>query len=169
MTATPELVLHRGLEALAAIKATPSRSDPSVKCKTIKERKEIRSLQNKLYYQSKSLEAAKARVDELKSEHTKLRDLNKELKSLEAKAQASAAKANDSAQNLSKKLKDRVDRFSSYREKKEGDLKNVRQRARDKVAAIEDAKTDENAQAVAASEKATAKEFKKMQVCVMHC
>ena len=122
--------------------------------KTVSDKKKIKSLQNKLCHQSKSLKTAEGCAKDLKSEQTKLKDKNRALIALEAKAQAAAAKANKSAQLMSNKLNARVARFSSFREKKDQDLKNVKKRAKDKVDAVENAKTAEIAKAVTDSEKA---------------
>jgi len=86
---------------------------------SIPDKKKIKSLRNKLSHRTKSLDTAQDRVQELKSEATNLKDKNKELEALEAKAQATAAKANASAEQMSNKLKARVERYSSSREKKE--------------------------------------------------
>ena len=145
--------------------------------------KTIKSLRNKLYYKSQRCDAANDRVGgALKSELSEvkkrqqeckdlaflelkaLKDKNKELEALQAKAQAAAAKANASAEEMSNKLKARVARYSSSREKKEQELKNVRKRARAKVDSIEKAKSSEIAKVVADSEKAKAKEVETIQV-----
>jgi len=149
--------------------------------------KTIKSLRNKLYYQSHLRDAADDSVGVLKSEVKKLQDECKDLAFLESKAQAAASKVSASAKKLTNKLTDCVSRFSSFKETKAEEMKNVRKKAKAKIAAINDAKTAEIATALAApndqhekqlaeiektrnaAEKSKRSEDKKIQVCARIC
>ena len=132
-----------------------SRSNSSASNKKTKQQKVTKSLRNKVYRQSASLDRKEIAIDELQKNVVNLKEESKMLALLEASAQMRAVELKASADKAYGLLTDRTVRFTTYRAKTAHQLKQQRERAKKKVGEMEATKSRAVAKAVALSEMKT--------------